>query len=268
MQFRSSLAWTVAAVLVMSVEGIAAAQSAPAHASKVNDPNLAAVRQWTTTSWVSPELAAAQASLKESTKKSDTVAPVDLNGLASRQNTANALVIPNSGGAPLPSDDQGDKRLQMVHADVTGATPPAAGSATRVALAAAEATEAPAGVTAGHAEAVLRGQIHPAARQCYLSDPDAKAKRQGHLLISIQLTPGGDVDSVGIPVNEGVSASVADCIVNAVRAAKFAPPTANGTVVRAAFTFPPQDSPAPQGGQRGSHETLAKADASPARRAR
>ncbi len=265
MPIRAKLAWSTAVMLVLGVEGLAGAQSAPPRAGRPADTNLALMRQWTT--WVSPELDAARASLDESAKKGDRGAPVDLNGLASRQVAAgSALALPSDVGAPLPSDQQGDRRLQTLRGDVTGATPPAAGPATRVALSASDVPpDPPISTPAAPAGAVIRGQVNPAAKICYANDPDSKAKRHGRLLVYVQLAPSGDIDSVTIPVNIDVSPSVVECITSAVRAAKFAAPGAGGTTVRAAFTFPPQDDPPARAPLRTAHDTLAKAAAPPAK---
>ena len=61
----------------------------------------------------------------------------------------------------------------------------------------------------------------------------------------IKVTPTGEIDSVSISSNVGVSPSVASCITTAAGAAKFAAPGANGATVRAAFTFPGQEDLAP-----------------------
>ena len=128
-----------------------------------------------------------------------------------------------------------------------------------------------------HAESVLRGQINPAAKSCYENDPDSRSKRPGRLVILIKLTPAGEVDSVGVASNVGLSPSVASCITTAAGAAKFAPPAPNATSVRASFTFPAQDDLAPPTAARGSgalgangpgqpaHDALAKSDTPPAK---
>jgi hypothetical protein len=96
-----------------------------------------------------------------------------------------------------------------------------------------------------HPEAVIRGQINPAARSCYASDPDSKSRRPGRLVILIKLTPAGEIDSVSVPINVGVSPSVAACITTAAHAASFAPPGASGAMIPASFTFPGPADQAP-----------------------
>lgn len=190
-----------------------------------------------------PELEAARASLDGTAKKSDTGAPVDLNSLANRQaaagNTiANGLALPAGAGAPIASNAGGGDGLQVLHGDATGATSTTAGPAVRVVPRDGGATTS---VPAPHAEAVLRGQINPAAKSCYESDPDSKSRRPGRLVILIKLAPGGEVDSVSVSSNVGLSPSVASCVTSAARAARFAAPGANGATVRAAFAFPGQE---------------------------
>jgi hypothetical protein len=277
MRIRSRRIWITVTLLALSVEGSAVAQSAPARAGSAKDPTLADMDQWSAS--VGPELQAARASLDGTAKKSDTGAPVDLNGLANRQaaagsTTANGLALPAGAGAPIQSNAGHGDSLQVLHGDATGGPSTTAGPIRVVPLASAQdgAVNAP----PPHAEAVLRGQINPAARSCYESDPDSKARRPGRLVILIKLTPGGEVDSVSVSSNIGLSPSVASCVGSAARAAIFAAPGANGATVRAAFTFPGQGDPSQPAAARAvgvqvtggsghpAGDTLAKADTRPA----
>jgi hypothetical protein len=275
--------WIAMTMLAVSAEGSAMAQSAPApaHACGPNDVTLACMVQWSAP--VGPELAAARASLGGTTKKGDTGAPVDLNSLANRQATTgstggNGLVLPHAGES-IQSNGGGSDSLQVLHGGATTATSTTSGPAARVVApgsfqdgwAASTSTRAPL------AETVVRGQINPAAKSCYENDPDSKAKRPGRLIILIKLTPAGDVDSVSVANNAGLSPSVASCITTAAGAAKFAPPAPNATSVRASFTFPAQDDLVPPTAARGSgalgangpgqpaHDALAKSDTPPAK---
>jgi len=279
MRLRAKLTWMTVTMLVLSAEGSAGAQSAPAPAGGAGDPTLARIMQGSPS--VGPELEAARASLGVSTKKSDAGGPVDLKSLANRQApagnpVANGLALPSGATAPIPSNGGGGDSLQMLHGDATGATSTAAGSATRIVpLGDLQRGGASMSVPAPHAETVIRGQINPAARSCYESDPDSKSRRPGRLVILIKVTPAGEIDSVSVSSNMGLSSSVASCITTAARAAKFAAPGANGATVRAAFTFPAQDDEAPpaaahakgaQATNASAHEThdaLAKADTQP-----
>jgi hypothetical protein len=280
MRFQTKLIWTTVTMLALGAEGLAGAQPAPVRAGSGGEPTLAWVEQWSAS--VGPELAAARATLGGTTKKSDSGAPVDLDGLANRQAAAgnmaaNGLTLPTDAGAPMQSSAAGGDRLQVLRGDATGATSTTAGPAIRVTPVTfiqdgGASTSAP----PPHAQSVLRGQINPAAKSCYENDPDSKSKRPGRLVILIKLTPTGEVDSVGVSSNVGLSPSVASCITTAAGAAKFAAPAANSATVRAAFTFPAQeDLASPPAGRaigaqagsapgRTSRDTLAKADTQPA----
>lgn len=242
MQSRTKLTWFSLIVLALSAEGLAEAQSAPTRAS---DPNLARMQQGTTS--VGPELAAARASLAGTTKKGDSGAPVDWDSLANHQAAAGTTVrvLASGSGAPIQSSAGSGDNLQLLHGDAMGATSTAAGPATRVVpLALPPAAGASTSVPAPHAEAVIRGQINPAARSCYQNDPESKSKELVRLAIIIKLTPAGEVDSVNVSSSIAVSPSLASCITTAAHAAKFAAPGATGATVRTALTFPAQDDEA------------------------
>jgi hypothetical protein len=267
------LTWFTLMVLSLSAEGVAGAQSAPTRAS---DPTLVRMQQGTAS--VGPELEAARASLGGATKKSDSGAPVDWDSLANHQAAAGAagggLMLASGAGGPIASSAGGGKSLQRLHGDAMGATSTTAGPGTRVVpLSDPQVGGASTSVPAPHAEAVIRGQINPAARSCYQSDLDAKSKGPARLVILIKLTPAGEVDSVAVSSNIEVSPSLASCITTAAHAAKFAPPGANGATVRTALTFPGSDDDAspsaaraktsPVGGAptHAPGDTVAKADA-------
>jgi hypothetical protein len=275
MRGPAKLTWFTLMVLSLGAEGVAGAQSAPARAS---DPTLVRIQQGAAS--VGPELEAARASLGGATKKSDAAAPVDWDSLANRQTAAGAtgarFVLASGAGAPIQSNAGGGQNLQMLHGDATGATSTTAGPATRVVAPAdpqvgGASTSAP----APHAEAVIRGQINPAARSCYQSDPDAKSRGPARLVIVIKLTPAGTIDSVGVSSNIEMSPSLASCITTGARAAKFAAPGANGATIRTALTFAgPDDEASPSSARikgapvasapgHAARDTLANGDAPP-----
>jgi hypothetical protein len=280
MRLRAERIWMTVTVLALSAEGSAVAQSAPAPARpcSASDPTLACMVQWSAP--VGPELAAARVSLGGTTKKSDTGAPVDLNSLANRQAAAgntspNGLALPSGAGGPIQSNAACGDTLQVLHGSATGASSQTAGPAARVvAPSSVQDGPAPVSVASPLAETVLRGQINPAAKSCYERDPDSKSKRPGRLTMLIKVTPAGEIDSVSVTSNVGVSPAVASCITTAAGAAKFAPPGASGATVRAAFTFPGQEDLAPPAAARTvgaqganvsgqAHDNLAKADTRP-----
>jgi hypothetical protein len=252
MRIRPHLACITLAVLALGAEGTAGAQSASPGAG----------------------------SAKGSTKKIDTGASLDLSKLLNRaaaedKAVASGLALPSGAGAPMQST-AGAANLRTLHGDVTSETSPTAGRADRV----VPVGDVPAGgasVPARHAEAVIRGQINPAARSCYENDPSSKGKQAARLVLFIKLTPAGEVDAVDVAINIGVSPSVADCIATAAHAAKFAATAASGATVRASFAFPfprQDDRPAPaaEGAKgaptttaprHGEHDAVAKVDTQP-----
>jgi hypothetical protein len=214
MRIQSKLAWITATSLVLSVQGAGLAQSPPARGGGPAGPGA-------------------------TTKKVDAGPVLDLSKLVNREAAearpvAGGLALPGAG-APIQSA-AGVGSLQTLHGDATGAATTNAGRATAV-VPTSDTHDVPSGAQAPHAEAVIRGQINPAAKSCYDSDPDSKSRQPGRLVILIKLTPAGVIDAVNVAINMGVSPSVATCITNAAHAATFAAPGANGTTVRAAFTF-------------------------------
>ena len=259
MQSRAKLTWFTLMVLALTAEGLAGAQSAPTRAS---DPTLARIQQGTAS--VGPELEAARASLAGTTKKSDAGATVDWDSLANRRTAAGttvrgSFVLAGGAGAPISSNAGKGENLQSLHGDAMGATSTAAGPATRVVPLAEPAAGASTSVPAPHSEAVVRGQINPAARSCYQNEPDSKSKGPARLAILIKLTPAGDVDSVSVSGNVAVSPSLAACITAAAHAAKFAAPGANGATVRTALTFGGQDDDASPTAARAKGAPVANA---------
>jgi hypothetical protein len=238
MRRQTKLTSTTIIMFVLSAAGAAFAQSAPPRVAAANNAALARLQQ--ETSWVGPELKAARANLGA------TGSPVDLNSLADRKAAGGAaLTLPSGAGEPMPSNTGGSDNLQAVRGDATGATATAAGSTYRVDLPADQQGGAVAAGAPQLPETVIRGQINPAAKGCYESDPAAKAKKPGRLSILIKLNAAGEVDAVTVANNVGLSPFVASCITAAAHAATFAAPGANGATIRAAFAFPAQEDPAP-----------------------
>jgi hypothetical protein len=220
---------------------------------------------------VGPQFEAARASLGGTTKKSDAGARVDLNSLANRtaaagNTVASGLALPSGAGAPIQSNAISADSVRMLHGDATGVTSTTAGRATQVVpVAGLQPDGAASSVPGPHAEAVIRGQINPAAKSCYENDPSSKTKQPGKLVILIKLTPTGEIDSVSVPINMGLSPSVTSCITNAARAAKFAAPGANGASVPVVFTFPRHEDRSPAAAARASGAQVTSASGQTAR---
>lgn len=233
-------------VLALGAEGSAAAQSTPARAVSGSDATPARVEQQSAA--VGPQLQAARASLGGKAKNSDAGAAIDWNALANRQVAAGSpvpsgLSMPRSAGVPIPSTAGSADSVQPLRGNTTITPPTTAGAATRVVpVGDAPQADASTSAPAAHPETVIRGQVNPAARTCYENDPGSKSRPPGRLIILITLTPSGDVDSVTVASNTGLSAGVTSCISAAAHATKFAPPGTNAATVRAAFTFPVQEA--------------------------
>jgi hypothetical protein len=230
MHHRPKVTWLALAVLALSAEGVAVAQTAPTPASTT--PGSAGP----------PPPAAARANPLPTAKKGGKDA-VDWNGLASRQAAAgntggNGLAVPGGPGTPVQSSAVGAAKLQSLHGDASAPTPTTAGQVTRIAPEASADPGASTSPPAPAPDAVLAAQINPVAKSCYETDPSSASRPSGRLVILVKVTPTGDVDSVSVGINDGVSPSVARCITTAARAVKFTAPGAAGAAVPAAFKFP------------------------------
>lgn len=59
----------------------------------------------------------------------------------------------------------------------------------------------------------------------------------GKLVVSIKIAVSGEVDSVDITKNDGLSADVARCVARVVKGARFESPGPNGSVISVPFNF-------------------------------
>jgi hypothetical protein len=173
--------------------------------------------------------------------KDDNGAPVDLNSLANRNggisNTTGGLNLPNGANGPI-RPGQGGAGLQGLHGGDTGGASTGAGQAVKVVPIGNVNYDAP--TTAGplaNAEAVIRSQIHPGAKRCYQRGLETDPTQAGKLVILIKVAPSGEVDSVSVSSNSGLSSSVASCIQGVARRAKFDAPGPSGSTVSVPFNF-------------------------------
>ncbi len=217
MRPRNAWAWITAAVLVLSAEGSAVAQSAPARPGTASIPR---VEQGSRT-----------------TGQGEPSAPTDSKKTLDRQPAGSTgLVLPNAG-APILLNAGDAGRLQRLHGDGNGATS-ATGHASAVVPRGDVQPSEPSSAPGPRPEDVIRAQINPPARTCFENDPTSRSTQLARLVTVIKVTPAGDVDSVIVANSYGLSPAVVSCILNAARAAKFAPPGSSGAVMRAEFTFP------------------------------
>jgi hypothetical protein len=173
--------------------------------------------------------------------KDDNGAPVDLNSLANRNggisNTGGGLNLPNGAGGPI-RPGQGGGGLQSLHGGETGGASTSAGQA-RVIVPVGEVQYGGSSmsVPVSNAEAIIRRDIHPGAKRCYQRGLESDPTQAGRLVILIKVAPSGEVDSVTVQQNSGLSAGVAACIASVARRAKFDAPGSNGSQISVPFNF-------------------------------
>lgn len=81
--------------------------------------------------------------------------------------------------------------------------------------------------------ASLRGRF----RACYQAGLADDPKMQGRVLLSVKVSPEGNVVAVTSGRREGLSARVVTCMADAVRGAQFSPPGARGANVQVPLSF-------------------------------
>jgi hypothetical protein len=172
--------------------------------------------------------------------KDDNGAPVDLNTLANRQggisNTGGGLNLPGGGGSIQPGRTGGG--LQGLHGGDTGGGSTGAGTITKVVpVGDVQYAGSSMSVPVSNAEAVIRSQIHPGAKRCYQKGLESDPTQAGRLVILIKVAPSGEVDSVAVSSNSGLSPQVASCIQAVARRAKFDAPGSNGSSISVPFNF-------------------------------
>jgi TonB family protein len=173
--------------------------------------------------------------------KDDNGAPVDLNSLANRQggisNTTGGLNLPGGAGGPI-KPGQGPGGLQSLHGGDTGGAATGAGTATKVVpVGDVQYGGSSMSVPVSNAEAIIRSQVHPGAKRCYQKGLESDPTQSGRIVISIKVSPSGEVDSASVASNSGLSAGVAACIAAVARRAKFDAPGASGSTINVPFNF-------------------------------
>jgi len=172
--------------------------------------------------------------------KEDSGASVDLNSLANRQegisNTTGGLNIGGSGGPIEPG--KGGGGLPDIRGGDTGGAPSSAGRAISV-VPNFDVQYDGASISApiANAEATIRRQIHPGAKRCYQKGLESDPTQSGRLVVTIKVSPSGEVDSAGVAINGGLSPGVANCISSVARRAKYNAPGSNGSMISVPFNF-------------------------------
>jgi len=173
--------------------------------------------------------------------KDDNGAPVDLNGLATRQggiaNASGGLHLGAGAGGPIePGGKAGT--LQNLQGGETGGASTSAGTAAKVVpVGTVDLGASSMSVPVSNAEAVIRRDIHPGAKRCYQKGLEADPTQSGKIVVLIKVAPNGEVDSASVASNSGLSAGVASCIASVARRAKFDPPGASGSTISVPFNF-------------------------------
>jgi outer membrane biosynthesis protein TonB len=160
-------------------------------------------------------------------------------GSAAPGDRTGGLDLPAAEGPIHPGETPGLERLR---GRVTAPMSSTAGTAQRVAPAPLDVKYTAPWISApiSDAEAVIRTKIHPRARLCYQKGLDADPTQEGRVEILIQVAPNGEVASVSVVSNAGLSSDVAKCITAAAHGVTFAAPGAgsgSGSMVRVPFIF-------------------------------
>jgi hypothetical protein len=79
-------------------------------------------------------------------------------------------------------------------------------------------------VPVSNLEAVIRSQIQPGAKRCYQRGLEADPTQSGTLVLLVRVAPNGDVESVNVDSNTGLSQPVANCTMKVAGRAKFDAP--------------------------------------------
>jgi hypothetical protein len=172
------------------------------------------------------------------TIKDDNGAPVDLNSLANRQggisNTGGGLNLPGGANGPIQPGKNGGG-LQSLHGGDTGGASSGAGTATKVVpIGNVDYGGSSVSVPVSNAEAVIRGQLFPRARACYQRYLNNDPSLAGRVVITIRVSPNGEVDSASPSTSLG---GVGGCIAAAARGLKFDAPGASGSTIGVPFNF-------------------------------
>ena len=160
----------------------------------------------------------------------DEGVPLRLDELAERSTGVNDSAFPLGlpRASPFVVGRPGD---DLQHLRVTDTAPAAttAGTARPVVPFTMHQDPPRTSVSVANAEAVLRRQLEPRARQCYqravTADPSLP---DGSILLAIQVAPSGETTSVGIASRTGLSAQVGACIQGAATRLVFDPPGGAG----------------------------------------
>ena len=159
------------------------------------------------------------------------VAPVDLNKYAERSDG----VTPGSD-LHMPTTDLPINPGNPVATRFGDPTAPVATTAGPIQKVAPKATVTDEGVTptapVANAEAVIRKYLNPQARRCYMRGLEDNPTMSGRIVLVIRVAPNGEVSSVSIESNTGLTGRVPGCISGAAQGLKFDAPGGVGSILR------------------------------------
>jgi TonB family protein len=129
-----------------------------------------------------------------------------------------------------------------------GPPPPAATRAPREPLDDGSASNSPAPPTPSadgnlvspspkSAEQVIRSEIQPGAKLCFVEALRATPDQLGRLVITLRIDPDGNVIAATVASNQGLSPGLGDCVANVARQARFSPPGLKGATISIPFSF-------------------------------
>lgn len=122
--------------------------------------------------------------------------------------------------------------------DLSGAVAPTPGTAPKPAGPKAEVHigGSTASVPVSNADRVFAG-MRARFRQCYQTGLAVDPTMSGKLVITLRVGPNGDVLSVSVASNTGLSPAVATCVANAAKRAQFDPPGGGGATLSVPATY-------------------------------
>jgi hypothetical protein len=95
-------------------------------------------------------------------------------------------------------------------------------------------------VPIGNAETVMRSQMRPGWKRCYQRGLESDPNQSGKLAAASNAAPGGEVHSVRVVRNTGLSTPVATCVTKLLEGSKFDPPGPSGSTIEVEATFSKQ----------------------------
>lgn len=167
----------------------------------------------------------------------DDPAPVNLDDLANKPgavvNNPLALDLPHASDPIHVTNDP----LTSMHPGETAPVVSTAGTVKPVVPFQMQQDAPQTSVAMAGAEAIIRRQLQPRARQCYQhavnNDPSLP---DGNILVTIRVSPGGDVASASA-ARTGLSPAVASCIQSAASRLTFDAPGAAGATITVPMHF-------------------------------